>query len=410
MTIDLITLILGAAVLLLAALTPLLSPFFRKCTPTSINEATTSDEVVSTAADEAEATDDVADTNSEPEAEQAAFSPALTVLITVQPKQAPMLAQHLPEFLSQDYPNYEVVVVAEKGDSDSEDVINLYASDSRLYATYVPDSSRYMSRKKLAITLGTKAAKNEWIVLVDAFCAPSGNRWLATLARHLDESHNLVIGYSNFDNEAKPYYRFERLQQACYTMREAAFGTAYRAIEGNIAFRKSEFIHGDGYRGNLQDIRGEYDFLVNKYARKKQTAVAAERNAWLIYDTPTRHAWRNMHIFYMHTRKHLSRSFKHRLLPFIDETALHLTFIACISSAVFAALTERWLLLGAAIVALIGTAVLRTVIAKKVFNAFEEDIAAWKIYPFELSGIWHKMYQRLRYWRANKTDFTSHKV
>ncbi|MCR5132069.1 MAG: glycosyltransferase [Prevotella sp.] len=442
MTFDLITLILGAAVLLLAALSPFLSPFFRKFPQPAADEedfavgdeeATISDAQAATDDNEAategnETANDneaaqadiepvvaekvstaVATTSEKNETSENKNTPALTLLITAQHKQAPMLRQHLPEFLNQEYDNFEVVVVAEKGDSDTEDVINSFSSNSRLYATYVPDSSRYMSKKKLAITLGVKAAHNEWIVLVDAFCTPSGPQWLATIASYCDDDHNLVIGYNNFDNEAKPYYRFERLQQACYTMREA-LRTAYRSIEGNIAFRKSEFIAGDGYRGNLQAIRGEYDFLINKYAKRRQTAVAAERNAWVIYDAPTPHAWRNMHIFYTHTRKLLRRSFRHRLLPFIDELALHLTFIAAVATGVFAGLTQRWILLGVAVFSLLLTIILRTTFAKKVIRAFDEDIPSWKIYPYELSGIWHKMFHHIRYWRANKTDFTSHKV
>ena len=327
-----------------------------------------------------------------------------------------MLERHLPQFLSQDYaPGFEVVVVAEKGDSDTEDVLNRYAGNPLLYSTYIPDSSRYMSRKKLAITLGVKAAHNEWIVMTDAFCSPSGNHWLQAIASHIgpadaSTSPNLIIGYCNYDDEARPYYRFERLQQACYTMREARRGKAYRAMGCNVAFRKSEFIAGDGFRGNLEHTRGEYDFLVNKFSQRRSTAVANEPDAWIIDDAPTRHEWRSRHIYYMHTRKYLARSFRHRLLPFIDELALHLCFLAIIGIGVFAGLTSRWILLGAAVVALVIAVCMRTSFARKTVRAYGEDIASWRLYPYELSGIWHKLYQHLRYWRADKAGFTSHKV
>ena len=344
-----------------------------------------------------------------------------------------MLERHLPQFLAQDYePGFEVVVVAEKGDSDTEDVLNRYAGNPLLYSTYIPDSSRYMSRKKLAITLGVKAAHNEWIVMTDAFCSPSGNHWLQAIASHIgtkspiniaDEANQaplssgeagggctLIIGYSNYDDEAPRYYRFERLQQACYTMREARRGKAYRSMGCNIAFRKSEFIAGDGFRGNLQVTRGEYDFLVNKYARRRSTAVANEPDAWIIDDAPTHHEWLSRHIYYMHTRKHLARSFRHRLLPFIDEIALHICLLSIIGVGVYAGLTSLWILLGAAVVALIITICLRTSFARKTMRAYGENIASWRLYPYEISGIWHKLYQHLRYWRADKTGFTSHKV
>ena len=429
MIFDTITLILGAAIIILAVLTSLLSPFRRADVKTlrSFDVEKPNDDVLSPLRSES-APADRAETMRSLDVEapsddlsisqhlNISTSQPLTLLITVQQKQAQMLERHLPQFLSQDYqPGFEVVVVAEKGDSDTEDVLNRYAGNPLLYSTYIPDSSRYMSRKKLAITLGVKAAHNEWIVMTDAFCSPSGNHWLQAIASHIgpadaSTSPNLIIGYSNYDDEARPYYRFERLQQACYTMREARRGKAYRAMGCNVAFRKSEFIAGDGFRGNLEHTRGEYDFLVNKFSQRRSTAVANEPDAWIIDDAPTRHEWRSRHIYYMHTRKYLARSFRHRLLPFIDELALHLCFLAIIGIGVFAGLTSRWILLGAAVVALVIAVCMRTSFARKTVRAYGEDIASWRLYPYELSGIWHKLYQHLRYWRADKTGFTSHKV
>ena len=445
MIFDTITLILGAAIIILAVLTSLLSPFRRADVKTlrSFDVEKPNDDVLSPLRSESAPADraetmrslDVeapSDDLSTSQHLNISTSQPLTLLITVQQKQAQMLERHLPQFLSQDYaPGFEVVVVAEKGDSDTEDVLNRYAGNPLLYSTYIPDSSRYMSRKKLAITLGVKAAHNEWIVMTDAFCSPSGNHWLRAIASHIAPSDdstsqpfndstsqhrniatspNLIIGYSNYDDEARPYYRFERLQQACYTMREARRGKAYRAMGCNVAFRKSEFIAGDGFRGNLEHTRGEYDFLVNKFSQRRSTAVANEPDAWIIDDAPTRHEWRSRHIYYMHTRKYLARSFRHRLLPFIDELALHLCFLAIIGIGVFAGLTSRWILLGAAVVALVIAVCMRTSFARKTVRAYGEDIASWRLYPYELSGIWHKLYQHLRYWRADKAGFTSHKV
>ena len=429
MIFDTITLILGAAIIILAVLTSLLSPFRRADVKTlrSFDVEKPNDDVLSPLRSES-APADRAETMRSLDVEapsddlsisqhlNISTSQPLTLLITVQQKQAQMLERHLPQFLSQDYaPGFEVVVVAEKGDSDTEDVLNRYAGNPLLYSTYIPDSSRYMSRKKLAITLGVKAAHNEWIVMTDAFCSPSGNHWLQAIASHIgpadaSTSPNLIIGYCNYDDEARPYYRFERLQQACYTMREARRGKAYRAMGCNVAFRKSEFIAGDGFRGNLEHTRGEYDFLVNKFSQRRSTAVANEPDAWIIDDAPTRHEWRSRHIYYMHTRKYLARSFRHRLLPFIDELALHLCFLAIIGIGVFAGLTSRWILLGAAVVALVIAVCMRTSFARKTVRAYGEDIASWRLYPYELSGIWHKLYQHLRYWRADKAGFTSHKV
>lgn len=389
--IDAITLGIGGVLLLLAAVTPLLNPFFRFRTSAS-------------QADVPQTSDDTGET-------PYPCGKPITILVTVGARQSEALGQHLPQLLRQQYePGFKVVVVAEKGDSDTEDVINRFSDQPHLYATYVPQTSRYMSRKKLAVTLGVKAAQSEWIVMTDATCAPGSDGWLSALATQCTDYHNLVMGYANYDDETAAYYRFDRLLTACYLMREAERRTAYRAVGPIVAFRKSEFIAEDGFRGYLQFIRGEYDYIVNKYAQKNKTAVVLRPDAWTVEDAPTRKEWQTTHIYYMHTRKNLARTARHRLLPTIDQCALHVTFLAIIGSAVFAVLTERWLLCALAAIAFLITAILRSMIGHRIIAAFGEQIAAWKIYPYELSSLWHALAHRLRYHRADHFDFTSHKI
>lgn len=389
--IDSHSLILGGVLLLLALVSPLLNPFFRirKHVP------------LADSLQDSDKTDEPSILKGEP----------VTLLVTVSRRQCEALQQHLPQLLQQQYePGFKVIVVAEKGDSDTEDIINSFSDQPHFYATYVPQSSRYMSRKKLAVTLGVKAAQTEWIVMTDATCAPSSDHWLASLAEQCTDERNLVIGYANYDDESPAYYRFDRLQSACYLIRETERRTAYRAIGPVVAFRKSEFIAEDGFRGHLQFIRGEYDYMVNKYAQRGKTAVVTQPDAWTIEDAPTRKEWRTSHIYYMHTRKNLARTARHRLLPTIDQCALHLSFLAIVGTALFAALTSRWLLCAIAVIALLLTAILRTTIVRRISTAFGEQIAAWCIYPYELSNLWHALGHRLRYHRADQFDFTTHKI
>ena len=49
-----------------------------------------------------------------------------------------------------------------------------------------------MSKSKLAVALGVKAAHNEWIVMVNADCRPQSDLWLKTLASRMDSDANLV--------------------------------------------------------------------------------------------------------------------------------------------------------------------------------------------------------------------------
>lgn len=191
--------------------------------------------------------------------------PPITVVVLSQ-NDVEALDKHLPLLFEQDYaPGFEVIVVGEKGDLDLEAVLGKYADHKNLYTTYIPKRSLFMSKPKLSASLGIKAAHNEWIVMLNASCAPASDKWLQSIARNIDDNTNLVVGYSNYKDDVKPYRRFIRLREACYYLRSAARGMAYRSTGANIAFKRSEFIGKDGYRGNLQHVYGEYDFIINKF-------------------------------------------------------------------------------------------------------------------------------------------------
>jgi len=108
------------------------------------------------------------------------------------------LQRNLPIFLRQQYAgSYQVIVVADKGDHETENLMKRLMSEyNNLYATYLPDSSRYMSRIKLAITLGVKAAKTDWISITDPTCRPADEFWLASWGQNMTDDTDFVMGFT----------------------------------------------------------------------------------------------------------------------------------------------------------------------------------------------------------------------
>lgn len=336
--------------------------------------------------------------------------PRISILITAHDN-ALELDNHLPTLLSQDYPGiFEVIVVAEKGDGSTEDVLKRYLNNRKLYYTFIPDSSRYMSRKKLMITLGVKAARYEWILLTEASSTPLSDTWLKTFAKNMTDDTNLVLGYSNYAKEAPAYYRFEQLRNACYCLNKAKGGIAYRTNSNNVAFKKEEFINKGGYRGNLQFLRGEYDFLVNKYAKREQTAVETDINSWVVDAKPSKKAWRQLHANYLCVRQQLRRNKRFRLIYNFDHCLFHLNYLAILSALVFSILTSRWILTGVATIMLILTIVIRSRMAKKVLKRSKTEIPIWKVVPYEISILWKTIKYFFWYLRTDKTEFSSHKI
>ena len=68
-----------------------------------------------------------------------------------------------------------------------------------LYHSFTPDSARYISHKKLALTLGIKASKHDWLVFTETNCMPASNQWLKLMARNFTPQTQIVLGYSGYD-------------------------------------------------------------------------------------------------------------------------------------------------------------------------------------------------------------------
>ena len=121
-----------------------------------------------------------------------------SVIMTVY-DEARKLEENLPLFLEQDYETgYEVIVVDESSTDDTVDVLKLQkAKYPHLYTTFLPKPNRLVTRQRLALTLGVKAAKNEWIIFTDIQTPPPSDQWLKELAEFTVEGTTLLLGYIN---------------------------------------------------------------------------------------------------------------------------------------------------------------------------------------------------------------------
>ena len=390
-TFSLTTIIAGAAVVLLAVIGSLVSPFLRSLRFPE-EDAPSADSSTSASSD----------------------SPAavpITVLITAHDN-LPELERNLPHFLQQQYAaEYQVIVVCQSTDGETQDYLKrMQAEHPQLYYTYIPESSRYMSRKKLQITLGVKAAKHEWIILTEPSCHPENDKWLQTMARQCHEPNHLVLGYVALEEETRGVRRFESIRKAFYLLRRAQHTYGYRTHMPNVAFRKSDFMQEQGFQGNLEYVRGEYDFLVNKYAEMGDTAVELDCDAWLTHDEPTDKAWHNAHLYLLASRQSLSRAKSMRTLMFFDHLMPHLSLLASMAVLAYAILQQDWVLTGCAGFALLLLFVLRLVIANKAIRHFDDALSAFLLPFYEYGIIWRNLANKLRYWHADKNDFTSHKL
>ena len=120
-----------------------------------------------------------------PDKANSEFEPASVIVYSQ--GDADNLTELLGSLLNQDYPAaYEVIVVNEGESADVRDAISmLRPHHPNLYLTFTPEGVYNLSRKKLAITLGIKAARYDVVVLTTSAAIIGSRLWLRRSERSL---------------------------------------------------------------------------------------------------------------------------------------------------------------------------------------------------------------------------------
>lgn len=338
------------------------------------------------------------------------YVPPLSVIIMVH-DDVDLVQRNIPLLLGQEYgAPYEIILVTNEGDTVADDLMKMYMDEPRLRYTFIPNTSRYVSHDKLGVTLGVKAATNEWCLLINGNSYPTSSRWLHHIGKACTEERNIVMGFCNYDNDSKMYQRLYRLRHYCQLWKESNFMPVFASNLSNLCFRKSEFIGNDGFRGNLDVMRGEYDFIVNKYSKKESTGFVTEKEAMLTETAPTTKQWNSQRKYYLYSCSCMNHRYLHRLLPCLDAMLIHATVLGCLAVIIAGSLFSMWPIAAAGGGILLFEWIMRGVIAKNVIEDFDAQIPIWLVFPLETISVFHTFADKLRLAFSNKLDFTCHKL
>ena len=272
--------------------------------------------------------------------------PPLSVVIATS-NQDYLLKKNLPAILEQEYPDYEVIVVNDNSNDETDDVLQLLqAGYPHLRTTFVPPSSRRISHRKLALTLGIKAAKNEWLVFTDADCHPVSNKWLRQMMMAKGDA-DAVIGYTGYESSrglASYLRRFDNFLRGLRLLALATRGKAHMALGTNLVYRRSIFFDNKGYSAHLNLERGDDDIFVNENIRPSHIRAAVSPEAVVRCTDTSRRHWRLEQLGRIATRRHL-----HGIRPFLlglDTFTRVLYILATIGAVVWAILSKWWITFG----------------------------------------------------------------
>lgn len=248
--------------------------------------------------------------------DQEAALPGVSVILSARNEGA-NLRPYLQAILEQDYPDFEVIVVNDASEDDTQQVLDAYIPRYKnLHVTFVPREARVPSSKKLALTLAVKAAKNELLLLTDADCRPESKYWIRSMVNgfRLDDAQSMVevvLGFGAYFKDKtwlNSLIQYDTLFNGLQYLGMAIQGKPYMGVGRNLAYRRQTFIQNNGFMGMLNELAGDDDLFVNKVATQNNTAVVVDVDSITWSEPKT-----SFREWFQQKRRHLSVSPHYKL-------------------------------------------------------------------------------------------------
>lgn len=260
------------------------------------------------------------------------------------------LRKHLPDLLTQEYPVYEVIVINDGSTDESDEVLKTLSHEYKhLYHTYIPEDAKYLSRKKLSLTLGIKAAQYDLLLFTEANCRPFTPRWIQAMAgAYRSDATAIVLGFCAYRHYKGFFHKlvaYDNLFTGLQALSSALTRHPYTGNGRNLSYRKYLFFEQKGYSHSLYLHAGDDDLFINEAATGENTEAAYTPDS-LTEMAPIEYfsMWKEMKVSRAATQKY----YKGKQLAFYraGETSFFLFFLSVIAVVAQGVQGNLWLAVG----------------------------------------------------------------
>ena len=259
-------------------------------------------------------------------------SPPVSVIIAAR-NEAENLKKNLSSVLDQEYLNFEVIVVNDRSwDSSKEILLEFQKNYSNLKIVNNPDLGKDGFSKKLALTLGIKAAQNEHLLFTDADCYVNSKMWIKNIINSFSEKKSIVLGASPYNKQKgflNKLIRYDTAFIAVQYMGMALAKIPYMGVGRNLGYKRKVYESLRGFKSHYHIASGDDDLLVNKGANNQNTSVVFNMDS-ITFSEPksTLKEW-----IEQKSRHHQAGKlyfFKHQLILFLYPLSLITFYLSCL--------------------------------------------------------------------------------
>ena len=187
------------------------------------------------------------------------------------------LKDFLPRILEQDYPQFEVLLINDDSDDETDFLISdLTTAYPHFRAININRAVSFIKGKKFALSVGIKEAKYNHVLFTDADCKPMSSQWIQSMQQGFFKDKQIVLGYGRYEKRKgllNHLVRFDTVNTAMQYLSYALAGHPYMGVGRNLSYTKSLFEKQKGFTSHYTIPYGDDDLFVNKAAKGKNSST-----------------------------------------------------------------------------------------------------------------------------------------